>query len=395
MIQLRRIPYSFHMLLPTTYAAALLLTIVSMICWGSWANTQKLTGKWRFELFYFDYSFGVLLFAVIALFTFGAMNGQELSAMDMFALTAKRKAAYAVAGGAVFNLANILLVAAISISGLAVAFPVGIGLALVIGVIWNYALNPQGNPTLLFLGATGVVLAIIVDAVAYRIHERQQGKIHRATTKPAPASQTASVSAPQSQAHAHSQSTHHHSSSRSRRHAEDAPVKPASAAKGIIVSLISGLLMGSFYPLVEMARGGDDGVRPYDDALLFACGVFFTTFVFNFFFMLIPIHGNPVSIVSYFRGTKKQHLLGVLGGVIWCAGAVANFVASSSPSSVQVGPAVSYAMGQGATMVSALWGLLVWKEFAGATTRVRMLLTVMMALFVIGLGLVSIAPLYR
>lgn len=386
------------MLLPTTYAAALLLTIVSMICWGSWANTQKLTGKWRFELFYFDYSFGVLLFAIIALVTFGAMNSQELSAMDMFALTAKRKAAYAVAGGAVFNLANILLVAAISMSGLAVAFPVGIGLALVIGVIWNYALNPQGNPTLLFLGAAGVVLAIIVDAVAYRIHERQQHKIHRASPKaasPAPMSQTASVAAPQPQAHAHSPAPHHHSSSRSHRRAEDAPVKPASAAKGIIVSLISGLLMGSFYPLVEMARAGDDGVRPYDDAVLFAFGVFFTTFVFNFFFMLIPIHGNPVSIVSYFRGTKKQHLLGVLGGIIWCAGAVSNFVASSAPASVQVGPAVSYAMGQGATMVSALWGLLVWKEFAGATARVKLLLTVMMALFVIGLGLVSIAPLYR
>jgi glucose uptake protein len=385
------------MFLPTTYAAALLLSILSMICWGSWANTQKLSGKWRFELFYFDYSFGVLLFAIIAALTFGALNGQELSAMDMFALTGKRKMAYAVAGGAVFNLANILLVAAISMSGLAVAFPVGIGLALVIGVIWNYALNPQGNPALLFFGAAVVVLAIIVDAVAYKIHERQQNKIKAAAMKDAhsvAAPSTAAVGAHPAQSSARSHSSHH-SSSHSRRHGEELPVKPPSAAKGIVVSLISGVLMGSFYPLVEMARAGDDGVRPYDDALLFAGGVFVTTFLFNFFFMLMPIHGNPVSIMSYFRGTKKQHLLGVLGGVIWCAGAVSNFVASSAPTSVQVGPAVSYAMGQGATMVSALWGLLVWKEFAGATAQVRMLLGLMIALFIVGLGLVSIAPLYK
>lgn len=361
------------MYLPTTYAAALLLTILSMICWGSWANTQKLSGKWRFELFYFDYTFGVALCAVIAAFTFGSLNSEELTVIDMFSLTAKRKAAYAVAGGAVFNLANILLVAAISMSGLSVAFPIGIGLALVIGVVWNYSLNPQGNPVLLFAGAALVVTAIIVDAVAYREHARQ---LKRRNPTPEPPPQPAR--------------TH----SRSGRRGDLPPVAPASPMKGILVSLLSGVLMGSFYPLVEMARTGDDGVRPYGDALLFAAGVFFTTFLFNFFFMLMPIHGHPVSPLDYFRGTKRQHLLGVAGGLIWCMGAVANFVASSSPPSVQVGPAVSYAMGQGATMVSALWGLLLWKEFAGAGFRVKMLLAFMLLLFIAGLSLVSIAPLY-
>ena len=378
------------MYLPTTYTAALLLTLLSMICWGSWANTQKLSGqKWRFELFYFDYAFGVLLLAVVAAFTFGSMNTQELSVMDMFALTAKRKAAYALAGGAVFNLANILLVAAISMSGLAVAFPIGIGLALVIGVIWNYILNPQGNPALLFIGAALVVGAIVVDAIAYRIHARQQSKIKAASDHQA-ASATAAVKPQPAQS-----SLSRQQGGRSSRRADAGASRPASAAKGIVVSLISGILMGSFYPLVEMARAGEDGVRPYGDALLFAVGVFVTTFLFNFFFMMMPIHGEPVALVKYFRGTSKQHLLGVLGGIIWCIGAVANFIASSAPKSVQVGPAVSYALGQGATMVSALWGLLVWKEFAGATARVRLLLTVMMILFVAGLGLVSIAPLYK
>jgi glucose uptake protein len=282
-------------------------------------------------------------------------------------------------------------VAAISLSGLSVAFPIGIGLALVIGVVWNYSLNPQGNPALLFTGAGLVVVAIIVDAIAYRTHAQQQSRAREAAAElggsPAPPPK------PKPVANIPSTPTRSHSS-RSRKGTTLPPVKPATPLKGIVVSLISGVLMGSFYPLIEMARAGDDGVRPYGDTLLFAAGVFLTTFLFNFFFMLMPIHGHPVAPLDYFRGTRKQHLLGLAGGLIWCIGAVANFVASSAPPSVQVGPAVSYAMGQGATMVSALWGLLLWKEFAGAGVRVKTLLTVMMLLFLAGLLLVSIAPLY-
>jgi glucose uptake protein len=365
------------MILPTTYGAALLLTVLSMLCWGSWANTQKLSGKWRFELYYFDYAFGVLLCALIAAFTFGSFNSQDLSVFDTLALTAKRKMAWAFSAGVVFNLANMLLVAAISISGLAVAFPIGIGLALVIGVIWNYSLNPQGNPLLLFGGAGLVVVAIVVDAIAYKAHAGS-GVVKAQVTpvpEPVPLKQTLT----------------HRSRSASRRRA---PVGPPSPMKGIIISLISGVLMGSFYPMVQMSRAGEDGVQPYADALFFSSGVFLSTFLFNFFFMLMPIQGESVSFLDFFRGTKTQHLLGIAGGLIWCVGAISNFVASSAPQSVQVGPAVSYAMGQGATMVSALWGLLVWKEFAGAKPRVKILLAVMLVLFAAGLGMVAVAPLY-
>ncbi|MBS1871962.1 MAG: hypothetical protein JSU00_02020 [Acidobacteria bacterium] len=360
------------MFLPSTYVAALLLTILSMLCWGSWANTQKLTGKWRFELFYFDYAFGVLVCAIVAAFTFGSMNPHELGVMDLLALTAKRKMVWAVAGGVVFNLANMLLVAAISVAGMAVAFPIGIGLALVIGVVWNYYLNPQGNPALLFGGVALVAAAIIVDALAYKKHAAAKPKAAE-VPEPAPESQ---------QMRRRSGSR---SSSRSR---------GPSATKGIVISLVSGILMGSFYPLVQIARTGEDGVQPYADALLFAAGVFFSTFLFNFFFMMMPVQGDSVGVPDFFRGTKKQHLLGVVGGIIWCIGAISNFTASSAPAHVQVGPAVSYAMGQGATLVSALWGLLVWKEFQGAQPKVKQLLTLMLILFAVGLGMVSIAPLY-
>jgi glucose uptake protein len=364
------------MYLPTTYVAALLLTIVSMICWGSWANTQKLSGKWRFELFYIDYVFGVLICTLVAFFTLGSLNSSEISAIDTFALTGKTKMAYAFAGGVVFNLANLLLVAAIAVAGLAVAFPVGIGLAMIIGVAWNYFLNPQGNPRLLFTGAAVVLAAIIVDAIAYRLHAAE-----RPAAVPAPQSAAAPARSRTSTATASARGT--------------APArKRPGAAKGIVISVISGILMGSFYPLVELGRAGDDGLRPYADILVFTLGLFLSTFIFDFFFMLLPVQGESVEPTQYFRGTSRQHLLGLAGGAIWCIGAISNFVASSAPKEVQVGPATSYALGQGATMVSALWGLLVWREFAGATTRVRILLAAMLILFLAGLGLVSIAPLY-
>src|SRR5438093_2257038 len=162
------------MTLPQTYLAALVLTILSMLCWGSWANTFKMTGNWRFELFYFDYSLGVLLAAVIVAFTFGTMGSDGFQFLDDLQLTGKRNIFYGFLGGIVFNLANMLLVAAISVAGMAVAFPVGIGMALVIGVIWSYAIKPQGNPILLFGGAAIIVCAIIVDAFAYKSHAAAQ-----------------------------------------------------------------------------------------------------------------------------------------------------------------------------------------------------------------------------
>ncbi|MCS7315764.1 MAG: GRP family sugar transporter [Bryobacterales bacterium] len=344
------------MVLPDTYAAALLLTILSMLCWGSWANTYKLAGKWRFELYYFDYALGVLVAAVVAAFTFGTLGYDGFLFVDDLMRAGKRNMAYGFAGGVVFNLANMLLVAAIAVAGLAVAFPVGIGLALVIGVIWNYAINPQANPKLLFAGVAVVVAAIVVDALAYRTHALER---------------------------AHEQA---------RAGAKGSAVSRASW-KGIALSLASGVLMGSFYPLVELGKQGDWGLGPYAIAFVFALGVFGSTFVFNLFFMNVPVEGEPVEILDYFKGSRKQHLLGLTGGIVWAVGTISNFVAASAPREVQVGPAVSYAMGQGATLISALWGLLVWKEFRGATRRVKVLLGLMLVLFGIGLTLVAIAPL--
>lgn len=352
-----RAVYPRRMILPQTYGAALLLIILSMLCWGSWANTFKMAGKWRFELFYYDYSLGVLIAALIYALTFGNLGTDGFAFIDDLLHTGKRQIFFGLAAGGIFNLANMLLVAAISVAGLAVAFPVGIGLALVIGVVWNYLIKPQGNPALLFGGAAIVVVAIVVDALAYRALEAGKAK-----------------------------------------QAAEAGVQSSGArkvtGKGIALSLVSGVLMGSFFPLVEIGKEGPLGLGPYAIGFVFAIGVFVSTFLFNLFFMNFPVEGGPVDFFQYFSGTLGQHALGLMGGIVWATGTIANFVAASAPESVQVGPAISYAVGQGATMVSALWGLLVWKEFAGAGDRVRALVVLMLVLFVAGLGLVSIAPLY-
>lgn len=345
------------MILPTTYLSALLLTILTMICWGSWANTTKMTGKWRFELYYFDFSFGVLLTATILAFTLGSM-GVNLSFQDNLIITRYRALFYGLLAGGVFNLANMLLVAAISVAGMAVAFPIGIGLALVIGVGWSYALNPQGNPALLFGGAALLVVGIVVVARAYRLYAAMRA------------------------------------AERAARKGTTVRRSPNTGFKGIALSLACGVLMGAFYPLVEMSKAGELGLRAYAVGFVFAVGVFLSTPVFNIFFMNIPVKGKPIGIKRYFRGTSKQHLLGVLGGLIWMVGTIANFCAASAPPEVQVGPAVSYAIGQGAVLVSTLWGLLYWHEFQGAPAKVKGLLGIMIALFVVGLGMIAAAPLF-
>lgn len=359
-------------MIPTTYSVTLLLMILSMLCWGSWANTMKMAGRWRFELYYFDYVIGVMLSATVAALTFGSVemvipdSDQVLFPfLDNLAVTGKRQMALAAAGGVVFNLANLLLVAAISVAGLAVAFPVGIGLALIIGAVLNFIINPAGRPELVFSGVGLVVLAIVMTAAAYTALSKQRQAEQPPEAPPEPRKRGRQVA------------------------------RKASPWKGIGLSLAAGVLMGLFYPLVEMSKQGDLGLGPYAAAFCFAVGVLLSTPVFNLFFMNLPVEGDPVGFRDYLTGTARQHALGVLGGIIWSVGTITNFVAASAPKAVNVGPAVSYAMGQGATLVSTLWGLLLWKEFAGANAGVKARIWLMLLLYAAGLGLLSVAPLYR
>ena len=343
------------MILPQTYAMVLMLTILTMICWGSWANVLKFTRGWRFELLYYDYSIGVALGALIAGLTFGTCGSDGLSFIDDLSHAGTVNILCGFAGGVVFNLSNILVVGAITVAGMGVGFPIGVGLALVVGVIWNYIVNPQGNPYLLFAGVALVVAAIFVDAIAYR-----------------------ALAASKSEAG----------------DKEDMAARKASTWKGIKLAIIGGLLMGTFYPLVELGKKGESGLGPYSVGFVFSLGVLISVFFFNIYFMRYPIEGPQITFRDYLKGNAWMHLLGILGGLIWITGSLSNFVAASAPKALQVGPAISYAIGQGSTMVGALWGVLAWKEFAGGGTRVNTLLILMFLFYLFGLVLVSVAPLY-
>jgi glucose uptake protein len=379
-------------MLPSTYQSALLLLFLCMVCWGSWANTIKLAGsKWRFELFSFDYAFGLLLAALVAAYTFGSA-GNDLGFSNRMLVAGNRMQLYALIAGIVFNLANMLLIAAISIAGMAVAFPIGIGLALIIGVTLNYFVQPVGNPILLFGGIALVTLAILFDSRAYALKDKEAARA-RAAKASGEAAAKAATTAEGAPAAAKKVPT-----AQSRSTKRDAARR--SATRGIIISLVSGLLMGCFYPILRAGMIGNVGdsdlaLGAYGAALLFAVGVFGSTLVFNIFFLNIPLIGESIPITRYFQGTARQHLLGVLGGIIWAVGAISNFAAATAPANVNVGPAISLAIGQCATLISVLWGLFVWKEFAGSSSKAWRLITTMLVLFVAGLTALCLAPIIK
>lgn len=338
------------MLVPHTYAAALLIMLTSMLCWGSWANTLKLCPGYRFQLFYWDYALGVFLAAMLLGVTAGSHGSDGAPFLADIVQMSPQAMMLAAFGGVIFNIANLLLVAAIDVAGLAVAFPVGIGLALVVGSVWSYLVNPKANPLLLFGGVALVVVAIILDAAAYRRREAKG----RGKSKAAPAT-----------------------------------------TRGITLCLVAGVLMGSFYPLVAQAMTGSElqpAPGPYAISMLFAVGVLISTVPANLLLMFKPLDGKPpVGMGGYWEAPFGWHAAGLFGGAVWCCGAVANFVGSGAH---QVGPAVSYAIGQGATMISACWGVFVWHEFAGAPPQAKKLLLYMFVFFALGLTAVALAPLY-
>jgi glucose uptake protein len=332
------------MVLIDSYQVAVLMCIITMICWGSWANTQKLASKeWRFQLFYWDYCLGVLLLTLMFAFTLGSTGEHGRSFVADLHQASGSAIGSALLGGVIFNIANILLVAAIDIAGMSVAFPVGIGLALVIGVFSSYRENPSGNPTLLFIGVACVAAAIVLDALAYR-------------RLPATGQKT--------------------------------------SAKGIVLSILCGILMSQFFVFVQrampksLAEISDPAMAgkltPYTALVFFALGLFLSSFVFNTLVMARPFVGEPVPFGDYFKkGTPWLHAVGILGGMIWGVGMSFAILAGD-----RAGYAISYGLGQGATMVAAFWGVFIWKEFKNARPGTNKLLVLMFVLFIIGLALI-------
>ena len=324
------------------YDTAVLFCIITMLCWGSWANTQKLaSSSWRFELFYWDYVLGILLMALLFAFTIGSTGTEGRSFLEDLRQADNANLRSAFLGGILFNAANILLVAAIGIAGMSVAFPVGIGLALVTGVIVNYLDAPIGNSTWLFSGVALIIIAILLNAYAYRKKQTQQQSV---------------------------------------------------SGKGLLLSVIAGALMGLFYKYVANAMFPDfkqpvaGMLSPYTAVFIFSIGILLSNIIFNSLLMRFPFVGAPVYYKSYLKGTFKTHLTGILGGMIWCIGMSFSIIASE-----KAGPAISYGLGQGATIVAAIWGIFIWKEFKDAPKNIFTLLYVMLACYALGLAFIILA----
>ena len=328
-----------------SYLLAVIFCFITMLCWGSWGNTQKLAGKtWRYELFYWDYVIGMVLFTLLLGFTMGSIGEQGRPFVEDL-MQAKGSGILSVLiGGVIFNASNILLSASVSLAGLSVAFPLGVGLALVLGVIINYIGAPKGDPMLLFLGVALIVVAIICNGIA-------SGRMNKGGEK------------------------------------------NTSNRKGIILSMVAGVLMSFFYRFVAAAMDLNNFeqptagmLTPYSAIFVFSIGVLLSNFVFNTLVMRHPFVGEPVSYSEYFKGSFSTHLVGMLGGCIWCLGTAFSYIAAG-----KAGAAISYALGQGAPMIAAIWGVFIWKEFKGSDKKTDMLLGVMFLFFIAGLGLIILS----
>lgn len=338
------------MFIVNSYALAVVLCFVTMLCWGSWGNTQKLAAKnWRYELFYWDYVIGMVLFALLLAFTAGSIGSEGRPFLQDLGQASASSILWILLGGVIFNASNILLSASVSIAGMSVAFPLGVGLALVLGVVNNYRVAVQqgsktGNVLLLVIGVALVVCAIVFNGIA--AGRKGGGEVSKADQR-----------------------------------------------KGIILALIAGVVMSFFSSFVMRAMDTANfvspaagKVTPYTAIVIFTVGVLLSNFIFNTIVMRKPFVGEPVSYLEYFKGDFKTHLVGVLGGVIWCLGTALSYITAE-----KAGPAVSYALGQGAPMVAAIWGVFIWKEFKGAKKGVYGLLIAMFCFFIAGLATIIVA----
>lgn len=329
-----------------SYGMAVLLCIVTMFCWGSWGNTQKLAGKsWRYELFYWDYVIGILLFSVIMAFTLGSFGELGRPFLKDIAQIKPSNAFSAFLGGVIFNASNILLSASISIAGMAVAFPVGVGLALVLGVFINYFSAPKGDPAMLFAGVALIIIAIVCNGIAAGKNSRNQSN--------------------------------------------------SQGKKGLILSILAGVLMAFFYRFVAASMDLNNFeypaagmATPYTAFVLFAIGIFVSNFIFNTYAMKRPFAGQAVSYKQYFGSKLPIHFVGILGGFVWALGTILSYIAAG-----KAGTAISYALGQGAPMIAALWGIFIWREFKDCSRSVIRLLITMFLFFLAGLTFIVIAGL--
>ncbi|MBN2088342.1 multidrug DMT transporter permease [candidate division KSB1 bacterium] len=336
------------MILVQNYYIAIFFCVCAMISWGSWANTQKMAAKtWRFELFYWDKIIGILLMSLIAAFTFGSLGSagssfiQNLPEADFYSIF------NAMLSGILWNTGNLLIVAAIAVAGMSVAFPIGGGIAWILGIVINYVVilmsgkSPTDKPVLLWTGVAIIIVAIYLSNRAYKKLANQQKK---------------------------------------------------PSLKGILLSVCAGLFIAFYYGVLvrslngNFVSGGTGTLMPFTSIVFFVFGTIICTIPLNYYFMRHPVEGPPLTMKDYFSGSLRNHLTGILGGMIWCSGMVFSFMAVSAAN-----PAIAYGLSNAAPVVAVLWGVLVWKEFKQAPKGTNTILLVMFLLYLIGLTIITIS----
>ncbi len=350
------------MILPGSQAATLALLVISLICWGSWANTLKLAGKWRFELYYYDFAIGFALLATVAAFTGGLLNSGELTFQDNFLITGYKNMVYVIAAGVVFNLGNMLLAATITASGMALAFTITFAAALVVSTAWSLILEASSGFLLSFAGAGLLLAALVIGAAAYSSLLSARAVAARKDT---PARDP-----------------------RAKRPKESGT---PGAALPILLGVAGGIALGLFRPLLDAGSVGDGGLAPYGAAVMFAIGILLSTAILDPFFFTFPVTGEPIGLSEYFKGTGKQHALGILGGVVAGVAFLAGTLALSAPLAFRAAAIPSFALSQGAPVLAAAWGLFVWREFRGSGGRSTLLFPLMWILLAAGIGVLALA----
>lgn len=341
------------MILPGSYFLSLALLVLSMLCWGLWPGTYKTNAKkWRFELYYLDFAFGAVIAALLLGLTLGSFGFDGFSFTDDLRLAGKRQDLFAFLGGAVFNLGNMLLLGAISVSGISVAFPIGLGLAMFIEAIWIFGFKLGGSLMFLLFGLTVTVVTIVVTVLAWRTWSLEKYSIEAREGK--------------------SKST-----------------KKEVSSQAMTLSLLGGLLLGNSFPFIQIARTAENGLGPYSAGFVVAVGVFVSTIVYSLFFMNLPVQGQPVEMAKYFAGRFGTHLKGYLGGAMWYAGLLVTFVVFRTEGAAQVPTAISYPLAHGAAFLGAVLGIVQWKELETSTGQIKTYLGLVLLFLLISIGVFS------
>lgn len=351
------------MLLPTNATAVLVALLISLLGWGAWVCFYKATKRIRFEYLAYDFSWGVALAAVAAAFTLGLWDSKELTFQDNFLLAGLRKMAWAAGSGVVVNLATMLLLASTSVSRIAVAFPLAFGVATAVGSAWDYSVRPGVNPLLAFGGAVVVIVVALLAFIGYKwfLDDEAHRAIKALSADP---------------------------------RAKATPQPVDSSAKAFILAILAGLAFAGFSYGIREATSGDNGVSPYGAALILAGGVFASSAIFVPFFLNFPVRGKPLAVRQYMQLERRQHIVGVIAGIVWTIGLLAGLVTYGIPAAIAPSPAVTYLLSHGGFLLSAAFGLLLYRELPEAPTKVHAMMAAMFVLMLAGMGMIAVSPVY-